>query len=830
MERRERRLHAQVLPCLAVALGVAGAALPARAPAQEAGAAAAASAAAPNIHCDWKEVTLAENGVLPVRALSLERDFMSARFDEGSFRPLRACGGRVVGLVFSGAGELEARDPGPLRGHLLHNTWRNLPGTLGFDAALIIASDGAVQQLVDAAAAAAPADAPVRSGEEPWREGGLPLDLRSTFGPRLANFDPRKEDSSRPPAEVLWTPAPELGGILAEFRMRGLDWAHKAENLELRSDWLSYLFSAAGAYGHDPGAWYRRRVGSTTAETFTSLPWESEWKEQNHEWAESPLRWPWDIEDVSAQVEIAPATGMDRDLSEVAGTARLRVRAREGATAILPLVLSAGVRRTLGEQWGELRVRGARAGWVAEGASAEPELLGVPFDRVAESLYLHLNRPPQEAETVVVELRYGGPLIEPVGSTTFTPLSGSLLYPLSPKTDRHTASVSVKLPKFWDVAATGKRIEDLEEGRMHTVLSRSAEPVESCTVYVVDASTRTDAPPEGQDLPVLRIMSGPDTLPLNTKIADEVFRHLRALASVLGPFPYDELEIVERYGASGYWLPGLLAVERLDAPPDSVITSASGSGTLLGGLAAQWFGGAVGAFGPHDRWLLDGLRSEAECLALELDAKAPRCLGRLKDLRRKWADALDRTAADWRSPPIWNALAADGDFGAKNSAYRGPLVVRQLRMVMGDEAWRKLLQRLVTSYSGGQGLSTKSLLVQAQSVSGIDLRSFFYGWVYATPADPLVRIRYSFTKEADGTWSLRCSGQIESGNESPAPAMLGAVLIRVETKKDPVLGRFVLTEQPGELTIKGLRDEPKSLLADPLGFFPGRVDAKEAAP
>ncbi len=166
-------------------------------------------------------------------------------------------------------------------------------------------------------------------------------------------------------------------------------------------------------------------------------------------------------------------------------------------------------------------------------------------------------------------------------------------------------------------------------------------------------------------------------------------------------------------------------------------------------------------------------------------------------------------------------------WGAANRATRGPLVLHRLRLLLGDEKARELLRRVADAYRG-QALSTRSFIVHAQAVSGLDLRTFFYGWVYATPQEPVARVIWSTEEQADGTVTLSLSGQLDSGRDAAPIPMLSPILLRFEVDGEPAWQRLILTDQEQTLSLQGLPGTPKKLVLDPGHTFPGLVELKRA--
>ncbi len=506
-------------------------------------------------------------------------------------------------------------------------------------------------------------------------------------------------------------------------------------------------------------------------------------------------------------VRVGRTDTWDRDLNEVDLEARLRLGALEGAGPVLGLWLMEGRVRTLGEQWARAEVHGVRVGGVP-----------VRFDRVADRLFVFLGQAPEPGAELEVEVHYGGNLLEPGDQSAVTPLTG-LWYPRPAGPDRHQLSVTVAMPRFWDVAVTGRRLEEYDDGKTRVVTSRTAREVEGGALFVQSGDAKV-YPSPGEGLPVVRVVRHPDTVPANARIGDEVHGHLRVLSELLGPFPWHELEIVERRGDVADAVPGVIVVPRFDSPPNGVITTAVGSRTLLGALAMQYLRTDMGAASHHDEWLIEGMASLAECRALEEVGRPGRCLARLKGKRDLWLRTLEDYSESWLVGPLWSG--AHSGLAGPNNLLRGPLVLHRLRLLLGDEATWQLLSRVAQAYRG-QRLSTTSFLVHAQATAGSDLRRFFYGWVYATPQEPTLRLGWAPALREDGTWALEFEASLDDGREGDPLPMLSPVLLRMRCDGEDYYQRIVVTEEVRSGSVEGLPCEPDRVKPDPGRTFPGRT-------
>jgi hypothetical protein len=751
--------------------------------------------------CSWQDVVVRERAALPAADVVLERPYLTVHFTDGVFYPLEACG-ELVGLAWKGTGEVTVADPGPERGHRLNDRLETFPGTTTLEAALIIASDGAVDSLIEAAGGT-------------WEETPLPLAVRAMVTARIKSFDPVDGRSGHPPGEILFAPEQRLGGLFVDLKSLDIKRSFQGR-LDLPVTWISYHWSEHGRTAGEPGALYVREVGTDDSIPLAQLA------RPDILASDYPFGWQdaerdFDLVDVQAHVLFEPTAGLDRDLTDITAVARLEVQARVDGRRFVPLWLAEGRVRRYGEQYGALVVGGVRVNDA-----------GARFDRSGDRLYVELPEPSREGETYVLEVRFSGGLVEPIGHDNITALSGPFLHPMGVSGDRFTFTSMVTAPKFCKVVATGRRIEELTDGRAITVTSRTRRPISTAVVFVIDARTETISPPR-EGLPVLRILRSPDTMAVNARMADQIYAHLDVLEGLLGPFPYDELEIVERPLSFSFTeVPGVISMPSFDPPPDQVITTRAGRVNLLQALARQHTSADMGPQSYHDAWLVEGLAVQAECYMLEAAGMPGRCAGALQSMRKAW---MEMVANDPRAllGSVWMGASAGtrpmGAFSEPNSQARGPLVLHRLRLLLGDAANQQLIRRLATSYRG-QRVSTRSFLIQAQAIAGVDLRSFFYGWVYATPQKPVLKLRWHTEKLDDGTWTLHLGGVIESGREGDPLPFVSPTMVHIRYGKADAWQRIVLTEVPADFTIAGIPEEPRKIDVD-WQTFPGTVEVKK---
>ena len=758
--------------------------------------------------CRWQDIEVEARAVAPSSGATLQRPNLSLRLGEGTFYPLRACD-RRVGLIWLGEGEAEVGSPGPQRAPLLHLSSPDLPGTVLLDALFLVASDGAVDELL--------------AQSDGVRDEPTPPNVFALAQQRSAALDPTRPTGWTPPGEVLAAPLPELGGALIDLRTEAVRWVQPGNPLEKPTPWLSWLWAPSGPLGApgEPGLLLRRAVGTAEQRIFAAFPHPETLSTTRSPFAVAAVE-GWRVVEAALSVQVEGPLGPERTLEGLAVTSVLALAGGDGQPPFVPLRLEEGYARRLDEQWSDLEVLG-----VAVPSDTPDEWTPAPWLRSGDRLWVEVAPGP----SATLRVRTEGRLLETQGRTAIRPLvAAEDWYPRSWSFAPHQVTSVVVMPRFWDVAATGHRIGEEDDGRLRSVTSRSAGPVRGAALVFGDVRTEV-VRPSAPGVPLVRVHRNPELPALNARIDSELDEWLPRIQAVLGPFRGTELELVERGPAT--WgdpdEPGVITLAAFDSPPNRLVTSRAGRDSLIEALTRQWLiaGRPQGQY--HELWLQEGLVTWASCLVLESGGQGGRCHGRLVGLRQSWVDEMSPGGLGAASPDalemlagaVWHDAAAPA--GTSNRWARGPLVWHSLRLLVGDDVVRQSLKTLMET---DQVLTLERALVAVQDAAGADLRAFIYGWIFNTPPLPVAHLEYRIVEEGDG-WALEGEGWVDDGRETdrklplPTPLLLG-----FRQGKELAVQRLVLSEQRARFRIGGLSERPRAVELDPGKTFPGRVEAR----
>jgi aminopeptidase N len=196
------------------------------------------------------------------------------------------------------------------------------------------------------------------------------------------------------------------------------------------------------------------------------------------------------------------------------------------------------------------------------------------------------------------------------------------------------------------------------------------------------------------------------------------------LATLFGPYPFDAV------GGTVPDAPGMrFALENQTRPTYSAAFFANGSvddktSVIAHEIAHQWFGDSVSVHDWRDIWLNEGLATYAQWL---------------------WAQQLGRETAQQRFDREYNIIrdlwsTPPGDPGVGNlfhpSVYqRGAMVAHALRMVVGDDAFFRILKEWTATYRHSTA-TTAQFIEIAERIGDRQLDSLFQDWLYGTKRPP----------------------------------------------------------------------------------------------
>ncbi|MBA3742686.1 M1 family metallopeptidase [Sporichthya sp.] len=193
---------------------------------------------------------------------------------------------------------------------------------------------------------------------------------------------------------------------------------------------------------------------------------------------------------------------------------------------------------------------------------------------------------------------------------------------------------------------------------------------------------------------------------------------LDTLASMFGPYPFDI------GGAIVHSADAQFALETQTRPvysPKFFAEGGAGVGVIVHELAHQWFGDNLRLADWRNIWINEGFATYAQWLFNERTGAQSADAA----FTKAWADYAD-------DAEFWAVRI--GDPGAQNifngAVYvRGAMTLHQLRRVVGDKTFFKVIRSWATSRAG-TAVTIEEFITHAETVSGRDLGQFFDVWLF----------------------------------------------------------------------------------------------------
>jgi len=284
--------------------------------------------------------------------------------------------------------------------------------------------------------------------------------------------------------------------------------------------------------------------------------------------------------------------------------------------------------------------------------------------------------------------------------------------------------------------------------------------------------------------------------------------YLKLYTELLGPYPYPKFALVENFWQSGFGMPSftLLGDQVIRLP---FIVSTSYGHEIL----HNWFGNSVYVDWEKGNWceglttyLADHLYKESEGQGVEYRRST---LQAYRDFVRHGND-MPLTAFRARHDPVTQAVG----YG------KAMMTFHMLRKRIGDDAFIAGLRRLIAKKSF-QRASWGDLRAAFESVSGLDLSSYFTQWVRGTGAPALALGKVVVTPMPDG---FRLQAEIRQSR--PAYTLDVPIAVRVQGETAPRPASVALDDTLAIYTAD-FPKEPVAIALDPAFDVFRRLDRAE---
>ena len=291
--------------------------------------------------------------------------------------------------------------------------------------------------------------------------------------------------------------------------------------------------------------------------------------------------------------------------------------------------------------------------------------------------------------------------------------------------DRATYTVAIDVPAGLTGVSNGVLADQRTAGNRTVWTWRAADPMASYLVALAIGDLELTAYTKDG----VRYWDAVDRIhgPGYARAAlDDQPKVLSVLASMFGPYPFDV------GGAIVHSASAQFALETQTRPvysPKFFAPGGVGVSDLVHELAHQWFGDNLRLAGWRNIWVNEGFATYAQWLYDERTG--------VKNADAKFAEAWAEHAED---PRFWEVRI--GDPGPENIFHsaiyvRGAMTLHQLRQMVGDQTFFKVLRSWATSRAG-TAVTIADFIAHAEKVTERDLGEFFNTWLFTgkQPAHP----------------------------------------------------------------------------------------------
>jgi aminopeptidase N len=417
--------------------------------------------------------------------------------------------------------------------------------------------------------------------------------------------------------------------------------------------------------------------------------------------------------DLDIQVSIKPYATMD-------ATAKLTLTTSRSPVSSLILRLAQkitfrGIGESLGFQIDEIT-----------------DFKGRPVEFVHDGrlLLVRLRSPLPPGQAEVLNIKYTGNAMPRLSPDSFGLLANYPWWPQTGGHDRFLWNVDICLPQAFHAVGTGTTLSsEVKDGR-RCEQWRETVPVSFAAINVGRWQTATLDGPRGTKLRGFFLAE--ESQQMEPALA-ETARVLEFYESLLGPYPYEELDVALARENMGFWQApaGLLELSKMEYTTKKTAKKDQrkdfypkvSTATLAHEIGHQWWGHVVGWKTYRDQWISETFAEYLSFLYMSQHYGEESYLGRLE----YWEQAARKT--DKYGPATLGSRLGRGRIG--QFYRRGPYMLHMLRRLVGDEPFMDWLKQ-VTTITGNRNLSTGDLLLITDKTLGPEAAAHISGWMGET--------------------------------------------------------------------------------------------------
>ncbi|HEV8201134.1 MAG TPA: M1 family aminopeptidase [Candidatus Polarisedimenticolia bacterium] len=697
-----------------------------------------------------------------VKDFRLKRDTMELTLSSGTLYLAQPVGGKVTGAWYSGSGTMKVTLPNAFDRRLLTEEYGKEVFQESFDQVALRFDDGSEQEIL---AASTPGGTPIAGAPDAWAIRERILDSSSRL--QIDFLESRINDLTTTAffTATIHTPA---------------------------NDW--YTFWHRGRWPIEN--WLSREKPGTTPEKRLHQQITSFHKPEDY--------------DAKGYYDLVPGA----DNKVVAAMNHIEM------TVVIPDTKSVLIDATLTVQALRDGVRAARFDFDNDAPARGEKRLPITVEGVQDDAgrplpWLHredqlvviLPGTLARGESTHVRVQAKEDTIVKLTSVSYWMYSSTAWYPRTTsggEASRHTFDWTVKVAKPLQAVGSGDLRRTWEEGDLTCGRWSSAIPVRYASFLFGKFRMAEDQYVSGTagsaSIPLrLYTIGGGGVNPKS--VLYNIKEGIKTYESVLGPYPFGDLDIAEMAGGLGFAHspPGILLIS-------SELGTAGGGGTsdqmIFHELAHQWWGHQVGRAGIEDAWISESWAEYTSQLITEAIDK-----GRAKAQRAEWrknafeVDALGGTIATaFRyNQQAWTSLLYN----------KGPCVLHMLRTWMGWEKFAQYMGTLQSKYRN-VNITTDTLAREASTTLGYDMFPFFDQWVRGRGI-PRIHYSWKIAPEAGGKQIVTIS--LNQEDELDFKVLMLPIALDFGTGTPTVLQKPIL-QAKAEIQLR-VPQSPKNIMIDP---------------
>ncbi len=398
--------------------------------------------------------------------------------------------------------------------------------------------------------------------------------------------------------------------------------------------------------------------------------------------------------------------------------------------------------------------------------------------------------------------------------------------PLSIAARRFTFDISVRTKKPFRPVTSGDTVSLETEGDHFLLKAKSDVPVWDLAVFAGKYKTKEVEVGGRKVYAHAYAMGRDDDL---EQLAGVTAMFLEIYEKMFGPYPHKELELVEVPTFSFYGISPsgvVILTTRTFQPKDDLMREWLGNEgvnhLIAHEVAHQWFAHkAWPQYPSEDNWLTESLSEYASGLATGVAVQAKGTnTARVLDFKQMLGQWRTYSAMADKTTSIAGANMIGGDLGSTYRFYllycRGPLVLHQLRTLIGEERYLAIMRKFLDGAKFGP-VTTDDLAKAASEVLGQDMNWYFDQWI-EEPGTPEIKVDTKVGPAAAGGSQLQVRLTQQAGpgfKKIHVPLILdypgGKKGVKLAFQEKPVQDfTFPLEAQPDKVTV----DPGKNTLAN----------------